>query len=99
MLPNLGLEHHLHCDRGLGYLGDLLLQLCAKRNKMGLSAKENEPNRGGSLRDSPSAFSSQRWAVTREALAFSFQPWASTREASAFSFRRWASTRVASAAL
>ena len=58
VLPDLGLEHRLHYDRGLGYPGDLLLQLYAKTNRMGLSTKENEPNRGGGLRDSPSAFSS-----------------------------------------
>ena len=66
---------------------------------MGLSAKENKPNRDRSLRDSPLAFCSQRRASTQEALAFSFQRWASAREASAFSFRHWALTRVASAAL
>ena len=66
---------------------------------MGLSAKENKPNRDGSIRDSTLAFCSQRQASTREASAFSFQRRASAREALTFSFNRWASTQEASAAL
>ena len=48
VLPDLGLEHCLHCDGGLGYPGDLL-QPYAKIDGMGLSTKENKPNRGASL--------------------------------------------------
>ena len=49
VLPNLSLEHRLHYDGGLSYLGDLLLQPCTKTSGTELSTKENKPNRGASL--------------------------------------------------
>ena len=49
VLLDLSLEHHLHCDGGLSCSGDLLLQPYAKTSGMGLSRKENKPNRGVSL--------------------------------------------------
>ena len=49
VLPDVGIEHRLHYDGGLSCPGDLLLQPCAKTGGMGLSMKENKPNRGASL--------------------------------------------------
>ena len=57
VLPDLGFEHRLHYDRGLGCSGDLLLQLYANTTRIGLGAKEDKPNRCKGLQDSPSTFS------------------------------------------
>ena len=46
MLPDLGFKHRLHCGEGLGCLGDLFLQLCAKCNETRLSEKEYKPEQG-----------------------------------------------------
>ena len=46
VLPDLSFKHRLHCGGGLGYLGDLFLQLCAKHNGTRLSAKEYKPEQG-----------------------------------------------------
>ena len=42
VLPDLGLEHRLHYDRGLSCPGDLLLQPCTKTGGMGSSMKEKQ---------------------------------------------------------
>jgi hypothetical protein len=44
--PHLGFKHRLHYDGGLGCLGNLLLQLCAKRDGMRMSAKEYKLEQG-----------------------------------------------------
>ena len=49
MLLDLNVQRRLRCDGGLGCLGGLLLQPCAKTSGMGLSTKGNKPNRDEGL--------------------------------------------------
>jgi len=61
MLPDLGFKHRLHYGGRLGYLGDLVLQLCAKRNGTRLSAKKYKPEQGRKVYEThprPSALAS-----------------------------------------